>query len=99
MNFAPHPPTEIESIVSQEWDKHLPIWRECTDDLGVKQDVNPELVEKFRNLIKSSPSQLSAVDLAPEEINLMTMGRNVSQKKGKWWRLPRDLEANDKTNQ
>ena len=91
MHFASYPPTEIESTVSQAWDRHLPIWREHAKEPPIKLDPNPEFVKKLTNLTKAPSLQPSAINLAPEEIGLMSIGHNVSQKKGNWWQLPRDF--------
>ena len=96
MHFAPHPPIEIESIVSQMWDRHLlPIWRESTKQPSIELDSNPETVKKLRQLIDAPSLQPNAVDFAPKNLDYMSIRRNVHQKKGKWGQLPHDLEDND----
>ena len=96
MHFAPYPPTEIESIVSQAWDQYLPSWRECTQGPPIESDSNPETVKKLRQLIDAPSLQPNAVDFDPENLEYMSIKRNVHQKKGNWWQLPHDLE--DKNN-
>ena len=95
MHFAPYPPTEIESIVSQEWDKYLHGWRECAQEPPVKPDPNPEIVKELTNLTEAPPLQPEAVDFNPEDANVMVVKRRVHKTKGKWWQLPHDLEDND----
>ncbi len=95
MHFAPYPPTEIESIVSQAWDRHLPRWREYAKQPSIELDSNPETVKKVRQLIDAPSLQPNAADLDPENLDFMSIRRNVHQKKGKWWQLPHDLEDND----
>ena len=95
MRFAPYPPTEIESIVSQAWDKYLHGWRECTQEPPIKPDPNPELVKEFANLTGAPSLQLDAINFDPEDANVMAVKRRVHKKKGEWWQLPHDLEDND----
>ena len=95
MHFAPYPPTEIESIVSREWDKHLHGWREYAKQPPIESDSNPEAVKKLRQLIDAPPLQPEAVDFNPEDANVMVVKRRVHKTKGKWRQLPHDLEDND----
>ena len=95
MHFAPYPPTEIESVVSQAWDRHLHGWRECAKQSPIELGSNPETVKKLRQLINAPSLQPNAVDIAPENLDYMSIRRIVHQKKGKWWQLPYDLEDND----
>lgn len=95
MYFAPHPPTEIESIVSQVWDKHVPRWREYAKEPPIKLDLNSELTKELTNLANVSSLQPDAVDFEPEDATFMSIRRNVHRKKGKWWQLPHDIEDND----
>ena len=95
MHFAPHPPTEIEPIVSQAWDRHLHGWREYAKQPSIELDSNPETVKKLRQLIDSPSLQPNAVDFDPEDISFMSIGRDVNPTKGKWWQLPHDLDSKD----
>ena len=93
IQFASYPPTEFESIVSQEWDKHLRPWRESAKK-RIKPDPNPKLAKVVAALANAPSLPPNAVDFAPEE-SIMIIKRMVHQKKGNWWQLPRDLEDND----
>ena len=95
MHFAPYPPTEIESIVSQEWDKYLHGWRECAKQPPIESNSDPETVKKLRQLIDAPSLQPNAVDFDPKDINFMSIRRDVNPTKGKWWQLPRDLDNED----
>ena len=95
MHFASHPPTEIESIVSQVWDRYLHGWRECAKQPLIESGSNPEIVKELTNLTEAPPLQPEAVDFNPEDANVMVVKRKVHKTKGKWWQLPHDLEDND----
>ena len=95
VHFAPYPPAEIDSIISREWDRHLHGWREHANQPPIESDSNPETVKKLRQLIDAPSLQPNAVDFAPENLDYMSIRRNVHQKKGKWWQLPHDIEDND----
>ena len=95
MYFAPYPPTEIESIVSQAWDRYLHGWREYAKQPPIELDSNPETVKKVRQLIDAPSLQPNAVDFDPKNPDYMFISRDVHQKKGKWWQLPHDLEDKD----
>ena len=98
MHFAPYPPTEIESIVSQVWDKYLHGWRECAKQPLIESGSNPEIVKELTNLTEAPPLHPEAVDFNPEDANVMVVKRKVHKTKGKWWQLPRDLEDNNDQN-
>lgn len=93
MQIAPYPPTEIETIVSEAWDKHFPGWRENAQKPRVQPDSNPELVKELKNLNQAPPLQPDAVDFKPEDADVMSVRRRVHKRKGNWWQLPRDLDA------
>ena len=95
MHFASYPPTEIDSIISREWDRHLHGWRECAKQPPMELDSNPEAVKKLRQLIDAPSLQPNAVDFDPKDINFMSIRRDVNPTKGKWGQLPHDLEDND----
>ena len=95
MHFAPHPPTEIESIISREWDRHLHGWREYTKHPPIEFDSNPETVKKVKQLINAPSLQPNGVDFDSKNPDYMFISRDVHQKKGKWWQLPHDIEDND----
>ena len=95
MQIASYPPREIESIVSEAWDKHLPGWREYTQEPRVQPDSNPELVKELTNLNEAAPLQPDAVDFRPEDANVMSIRRVVHKTKGNWWQLPRNLDRAD----
>ena len=93
MQIAPYPPTEIETIVSEAWDKHFLGWREYAQEPPVQPDSNPELVKELKNLNEAPPLQPEAVDFKPEDADVMSVRRRVHKRKGNWWQLPRDLDA------
>ena len=95
MCFAPYPPTEIESIISREWDRHLHGWREYTKHPPIEFDSNPETVKKVKQLINAPSLQPNGVDFDSKNPDYMFISRDVHQKKGKWWQLPHDIEDND----
>ena len=99
MDIAPYPPVELNSIVSQLWDKHLPNWREHASNSSRKLDFDPEAVKKLTNLIKSPSLPPNKVNFTPEEADVTSIRRVINKNKGKWWQLPRDLNSDDDENQ
>ena len=99
MDIAPYPPVELNSIVSQLWDKHLPNLREHASDSSRKLDFDPEAVKKLTDLIKSPSLPPNNVDFAPDEADVTSIRRVINKNKGKWWQLPRDLNSDDDENQ
>ena len=95
MYFASHPPTEVDSIVSKEWDKYRHGWRELTNQQPIESGSNPETVKKLKQLIDAPSVNPNTTDFNTADANFMSIRRNVQKKKGKWWQLPYDLEGED----
>ena len=95
MHFASHPPTEVDSIVSKEWDKYRHGWRELTSQQPIESGSNPETVKKLKQLIDAASVNPNTADFNTADANFMSIRRNVHKKKGKWWQLPYDLEGED----
>lgn len=99
MDIAPHPPLELNSIVSRLWDRHLPNWRQHASEPPQQLDFDPEAVKKLTNLIKAPSLPPNNVDFAPEEADVTSIRRVINENKGKWWQLPRNLKADEDENQ
>ena len=99
MHIAPYPPLELNSIVSQLWDKHLPNWREHASESPHKLDFDPAAVKKLTNLIKGPSVPPNNVDFALEDADVTSIRRVINKNKGRWWQLPRDLKVDEDENQ
>ena len=97
MHIAPHPPIEIESIVSQLWDEYLPTWREHANKPRKKPDTDPGLVKELTDFNNAPTLKAEEIDFDLEGADIVSMRRKVSKKKGKWWQLPRDLPTDKET--
>jgi hypothetical protein len=93
--FAPDPPSNTSFLVTRLWDKHLPDWRKKKEE---HKDLPPHLQKVLLDLVKkiSKESQPqndeSAHPKTIEEVQYIHMERQVMRTKGKWIRIPPDVQ-------
>jgi len=99
MHFATCPPTTIDTIVSQLWDKYIPKWRERAKVKPIKPKLAPRFVEMTTKLSDLPSLPADSEHFAPEEADFTTFRRHVRPTKGKWFQLPRDFRIDEDANQ
>jgi hypothetical protein len=93
MAFAHTPPENLESIVVQLWDKHLPRWREMhrrSSPQPSKKD--PQLVARLRRFERAPTLPPNDAAYDDPESDALSIARLISKKRGSWWQLPKDLQ-------
>jgi hypothetical protein len=97
MNFAGHPPATGDFLVTRLWDGHMrPNWRERKAKVTVDDpSVNKKIVDDLLAFTRAPSVPLEQMPLAEEAMNMMSIERKVSKRKGSWWQLPKDLQIPD----
>ena len=95
MAFAGTPPKEGDYIVSKIWDEYNPGWRHKKEvdlsDKKIKHDKLLKHINKFQDAKTLSPDEVDFDMSNPESV---TLTRMLKKKKGSWFQLPIDIEAN-----
>jgi hypothetical protein len=89
IRFAPHPPIDCETLVSNIWDRFRPGWRQ-NDIHQVSPDDNAkvEYLEKaFKKVIP-----IRSEDRRPDELDYIYTETEVPRKKGKWDIFPEGID-------
>jgi hypothetical protein len=99
MSFARHPPLDASFLTTQLWDKHSPSWRDIVDcsppNLNKQlQDALVELINRFKD--ESTPLD-PEIQIPMEDIQQLTIEKQVSLRRGKWWRFSPEIEAKSTT--
>jgi hypothetical protein len=87
--FAAEPPLDNSFLVTQLWDRYFPNWRKKKDE---KENLSPEAQKALLEMInriseEAKPVQLSAPPRI-EDMDYVTISRQILPKKGKWLRVP-----------
>src|SRR5260370_39522360 len=94
MSFALNPPPDTTFLTTQLWDKHLPNWRAGA---AAPKEISRELQDALLKLVKrfteeSTPLHPST-HIPMAEVAQLTIQRKVSPRKGKWRRVPSEVEG------
>ncbi len=96
MKFAVYPPENIDNLVSQLWDKFLPIWRKHLEEKKSKPQLSEksekELIQSLRRDLNESILLDMSVQATTNEADHVVFKREVRTKKGKWRILPPEVE-------
>lgn len=99
MAFAARPPADGNFLVTEIWKRHLP-----PSALEKKDASNSTSPANERQLVEMSKAFKNAPNLPPEQviadesaIDVMSIERRVSQKRGSWWQVPKDLPDDEKS--
>jgi len=93
--FATYPPEDIKSLVSDLWDKYLPIWRthaaeKKKGDTGLPKDK--KLVEHLNDLGGNSIPVDLGRQVTADEADYVMFARSMHVMKGKWRILPPEVD-------
>jgi hypothetical protein len=95
--FASYPPLIDESEVVKVWDKFCPIWRELAkkprqEPKHINDTDLPQSIKKFTDGRELKPHE---VDFDVDQADAMALKRMVSQKKGKWYQIGKQIELKE----
>ena len=95
--FAPYPPIEGDFLVSQLWDKHLPIWRKhqmesASEPIDELPKAPEGLIEKIRRFEKEATPVAPSEKVDSDNADHVGFKRRVSVYKGNWRRFPPEIE-------
>lgn len=97
IRFAPHPPEQCETLVSELWDKFLPSWRQSAGKTrarpGASEPSNEVTVESLERTLGEAMPVDSLIEVLDEsQPDYVYSESVVPRTKGKWNILPDDLE-------
>lgn len=100
MQFAHHPPAELDNLVVELWDKHMrPDWRDSAESpeevLARRRSAHrdePDVADFRARLDNARPVADSEVRLEGGEPDYVVIARQVPAHKGKWRLLPEEVE-------
>lgn len=99
MRFAVYPPENVAPLISQLWDKFLPIWRKHQKDRCSRPPISEaserEMVQKLKKNIKGSVPIDNNFPLTSDNADHVLFKRMVLVKKGKWRILPPEVEKHN----
>jgi hypothetical protein len=98
MVFAHYPPTDLDNLVVELWDKHMrPDWRdgaESSDKILARWQAAQQQgsAAEFRARIESAQPLADAEAQLEDEPDYIVIGHQVPVRKGKWRLLPEEVE-------
>jgi hypothetical protein len=103
MAFAHYPPTELDNLVVDLWDKHMaPNWRdgaETPEQVLARRKAARQGERKRDELLSSIENAQPLADprarLQDHDTDYVVIGRRVPVQKGKWRLVPEGIEAAD----
>lgn len=93
-HFADCPPTDTSFLVTQLWDKHLPLWRKhkAEPQRAADEGDQKEIVELMNRIQDAADSSDLVTQVSSEDASYLQIQRNVLFRKGKWQRFPPEVE-------
>jgi hypothetical protein len=93
--LAPHPPLEVDNLVTQLWDRHWPKWRQPKSVSAKAKDwraVNAAWQEQIQELELIARAQAGDHDhIVTEKLDAVIVRRVARKRKGSWWLVPEEL--------
>lgn len=90
--LAPFPPTSVDTLVSELWDRHLPSWRDGPKpDPTVPKQVPTDIISKVDQIQQAQPIKPDPDTFRTEDIESITIKRVVRRRKGTWYQIPKDI--------
>ncbi len=93
--FASYPPSIDDSIVVNLWDKYCPIWRQLAQKPRQEQKHISEtnIGSNIQNFTKGKELKPEEVDFGVDQADAIALKRMVSQKKGKWYQIGKQVDT------
>jgi len=95
MKFAVYPPENTAPLISELWDRFLPLWRkhrEKKSEPPISEDSEKEIVKNLKKNLKEAVPIDSNIQLTSDNADYTLFKRMVLIKKGKWRILPHEVE-------
>jgi hypothetical protein len=91
--FADCPPEDTAFLVTRLWDTHLPAWRALkAQKKEPDQSKHKDLIAELDRIEHEAQSSDPSARISAEEMQYVTLIRNVMRKKGKWNRFGPDVK-------
>lgn len=95
MSFASYPPIDGDFLVSQLWDKYLPIWRKRQSERTgavLDKEIDGKLLKKINRFQKEAVPIKPEVPIDSDKTDHIGFERKARSRKGKWRIFSIDIE-------
>lgn len=92
-SFASSPPPDGDFLTSKLWDFMNPEWR--NKDEGRTEpsaEADEKLLKHLKGFTNAETLPPEDVDFEPNEIEGLSLQRNIHKRKGSWYQVPKDLK-------
>ena len=91
-SFAPSPP-DGNFLTGRLWDLINPNWRSIKRvKTPLSKQANDKIIEHINEFKNAEEIPPSSIDLSDEKIESLSLQRSISQKRGDWFQVPKDLK-------
>lgn len=92
--LAPEPPQHLPTLVSDLWDRHIPKWREpqAPEEEDAAKARTDAIRKKVELMEQASPVAPASEKGQYPKIESVTIKRKVRQRKGEWYRIPKNVK-------
>lgn len=92
-SFASSPPPDGEFLTSKLWDFMNPKWRDNDKNRTEPSDeANEKLLKHLKGFTKAETLPPEEVDFDINDIEGLSLQRNIHKKKGSWYQVPKNLK-------
>lgn len=100
MRLAPTPPPDDQGVVAGLWDSHFGSWRRRATEVPElrSQREDAELVARINRTFEAPATPRDEMDFDPADAQFVQIQRRVTQRRGGWWQLPKDLQGPQSEN-
>lgn len=100
--FAAYPPTDIDTLTGQLWDKYLPAWRKHSSEKASGQTdremPDDAMLEHMKGL-KQATFEENLQSMNSDDADYVVFTRSVPVQKGKWRIMPEGIENQKKSKE
>ncbi|HEX3739722.1 MAG TPA: hypothetical protein VHV29_08340, partial [Terriglobales bacterium] len=92
--FASNPPEDTSFLITRLWDKYHPAWRQHAKREKLPLHLQKAILDLVKKIAKESRPQTepSTALKSIQEVQYIHVERPIMSKKGKWTRVPPDLQ-------
>jgi hypothetical protein len=90
--FASYPPLDDTYLVTRLWDKHLPGWRRNQASPSPGEETERAVLDRFFHFTQNAPPIVRPSSFDSDQAENMVLERQIAAWKGKWRRVPPDVE-------
>ncbi len=94
LHFANWPTGSDDDLVVALWNRHLPGWSSIKESTApMRSDSEKELVSRIKAMQNAPTVEPPVPSSEEDEVSELSIERFVLRKKGNWYQMPKDLQA------